>query len=184
METLRRTFRGYDPAQVDRLVSGLYSQLEARMRELEEVRQQNAQLSDELVELRAREESVRADAQAIQDALVSAHKQSDEILAQARKESELMLQVARETAHRYQEDLKGRIDDLTWQIERLTVQKQRFLAGFRELLENNLSLLTELGARPATPEEFSEDAVALASVDDSVVATENDSPDSEAVSSS
>ncbi len=138
MEPLRRTFRGYEPAQVDRLVSGLYSQLETRLREIEELRHQNTLLNEELADRRESQAALEQDEKAIRAALVSAHRQAEDVLAQARKDAEILLEVAREAASRYQEDLRGRIDDLNWQIERLTLQKQRFMADFRGLLEANL----------------------------------------------
>lgn len=143
MEPLRRVFRGYDTAQVDRLVSGLYSQLEARLHEIEELRLRCEALSDESAELRGREERLKRDELAVQNALIGAHRQAEEVLSQARAEAETLLQVAREAAARHQEDLRGRIADLNWQLERLSLQKQQFVKDFRLLLETHLAQLSE-----------------------------------------
>ncbi|HRK21467.1 MAG TPA: hypothetical protein PLX06_06645, partial [Fimbriimonadaceae bacterium] len=57
------------------------------------------------------------------------------------------------------EDLRGRIDDLNWQIERLSLQKQNFLNGFRKLLEGHLAELVE---GPAKAERERSEAGSLA----------------------
>jgi cell division septum initiation protein DivIVA len=143
MEPLRRAFRGYDPAQVDRQFTEFRSQIEGLSRELELLRAQNERLSTDCAQLRAEAEQFRAGEAAITEALVSAHRRSDEVLAEARKEAEVLLQVARETGARMQDDLRGRISDLNWHIERLSLQKQKFEGEFRSLLEGYLGQLVK-----------------------------------------
>jgi hypothetical protein len=57
---------------------------------------------------------------------------------------------------RLQDDLKGRIADLNWQIERLSLQKQKFASEFKEMLERQLEELSAPFEPPLfTPEEVS-----------------------------
>ena len=74
MEALRRSFRGYDRAQVDRLLSELQAQVESTRRE-------QARLSEELEAARRQARESLEREQAVEKALTSAHRQAEEILA-------------------------------------------------------------------------------------------------------
>jgi cell division initiation protein len=150
MESMRRAFRGYEPAQVDKALADLNSEIAQRQREIEELRGQNARLQHDCRAAQDRAEALATNETAVRDALVSAHRHSEQILADARREAEILLQVAREASARLQEDLRGRIDDLNWQIERLALQKQKFQNDLRDLLEGNLALLQEQDQPAAT----------------------------------
>ena len=153
MELFRRTFVGYDRSQVDAHIAELRSTHEALRRETDLLRVENGRLSAELATFHAAAaEGARQEA-AVQEALISAHRQAEDILAEARKESETLLQVTREAGLRLQDDLKGRIADLNWQIERLSLQKQKFASEFKEMLERQLE---ELSA-PFEPPLFTAD---------------------------
>src|SRR5690349_16421709 len=135
MEPLRRVFRGYDSAQVDQLLSELNSKTDAQTRVIEALQAENERLRNQVDALAVQETAVK-------EALVSAHRQSDEVLAESRKEAEILLQVARDAGARMQEDLRGRISDLSWQIERLALQKQKFFNEFRAMLEGYLETIS------------------------------------------
>ena len=154
MELFRRTFVGYDRSQVDTRILELNAAIESLRRESELIRIENGRLSTELASFHARAtESARQEA-AVQEALISAHRQAEDVLAEARKESETLLQVSREAGMRLQDDLKGRIADLNWQIERLSLQKQKFASEFKEMLERQLEELSAPFEPPLfTPEE-------------------------------
>lgn len=165
MEPLRRSFRGYDPDQVDALLAEAHSRADGLQRELELLRAENTRLSDHVASMKSAPKPEENREKAIQDALVSAHVRAEEVLADARHEAEVLLQVARETTARLQDDLKGRIDDLNWQIERISLQKQRFANEFKSLLEEHLSEL--LGPEPPRPElsESPPEGYALAQIE-------------------
>lgn len=126
------------------------SRSDGLQRELERLRAENTRLNDQIASLNSAPRPEENREKAIQNALVSAHVRAEEVLADARHEAEVLLQVARETTVRLQDDLKGRIDDLNWQIERISLQKQRFANEFKSLLEEHLSEL--LGPEPSRPE--------------------------------
>lgn len=143
MEPLRRAFRGYDTAQVDALLADLRTRQETLHREVDQLREQNARFGSEAAQVESARQALASEESAVKEALISAHRQAEDVLAEARREAEILLQVARETGARMQEDLRGRIDDLNWQIERLSLQRQRFQADFRGLLEGYLGSLSE-----------------------------------------
>jgi cell division septum initiation protein DivIVA len=142
MEPLRRAFRGYEPAQVERLLADYNSRAEALSREVELLRNQNDRLIQENADLKSSLEMLSTKEKAVNEALVTAHQQSEDILSAARRDSEVLLQVAREAGARMQQDLRGRISDLNWKIESLSLQKQKFEAEFRTLLEGYLGELS------------------------------------------
>jgi cell division septum initiation protein DivIVA len=150
MESFRRSFFGYERGQVDTRVNELKSELDGATREIEGLRTENARLSAELASVHASANEMARQEAAVKEALVSAHRQSEEVLAEARRESETLLQVSREAGMRLQDDLKGRISDLNWQIERLSLQKQKFASEFKEMLERQLQELTV----PSEPQLF------------------------------
>lgn len=142
MELFRRAFRGYDRDQVDAHVRDLGSTIEGLRREFELLRVENGRLSAELATFHAAAAECARQEAAVQEALISAHRQAEDILSEARKESETLLQVSREAGLRLQDDLKGRIADLNWQIERLSLQKQKFATEFKAMLERQLEELS------------------------------------------
>jgi cell division septum initiation protein DivIVA len=152
MEPLRRAFRGYDPAQVDRLLADFNSRAEALGREVELLRNQNDKLVQENATLKDSLDDLSGKEKAVNGALITAHQQSEEILETARRDAEVLLQVAREAGAKMQQDLRGRISDLNWKIESLSLQKQKFEAEFRALLEGHLAEMTTPQPQSDSPE--------------------------------
>ena len=150
MESFNAALFGYSRGQVDVRVNELKSELDKAMREIEGLRMENARLSAELASVHASANEMARQEAAVKEALVSAHRQSEEVLAEARRESETLLQVSREAGMRLQDDLKGRISDLNWQIERLSLQKQKFSSEFKAMLERQLQELSV----PSEPQLF------------------------------
>src|SRR5688572_30270057 len=178
MELFRRRFLGYDRSQVDSHLSDLRSTHENLRRETDLLRIENGRLSAEPATLHAAAAEAARQEAAVQEALISAHRQAEDILAEARKESETLLQVTREAGLRLQDDLKGRIADLNWQIERLSLQKQKFASEFKEMLEGQLEELSAAFEPPLfRPEEDRSPIV----VEQSSAAVETDSPSESSV---
>ena len=154
MEPLRRAFRGYDPAQVDDILADLRTQVSRLEQDNQRLRWENEQFSTDNQRLRSDLETLRETESAVKGALISAHRRADEVLADARRESEILLQVAREAGAKLQDELRGRIDDLNWQIERLSLQRQRFRGEFKDLLEDYMSSLVEPEAARQEPTDL------------------------------
>ena len=81
------SFRGFNISEVDSFLEEVTSQMEALVREVEFLKEQNASLDAQLAEFRLTEKNLR-------DTLMAAQKMSEELKASAEKESRLKLKEA------------------------------------------------------------------------------------------
>jgi cell division initiation protein len=133
---IRRRMFGYDRKSVDHLMAQASKTLEEQLTEIKQLREENERQKMELATHRAQESTLK-------EALILAQKTADETRAAAHKEAELILEEARRSATERQQELQTKINDLRWELERLRLDKQKFLRGFRGLLEDHLRELAE-----------------------------------------
>lgn len=129
-------FRGYDKEEVDELLSRVACELETVLRELRQCQDDNERQRGEIEAYRAQENTLK-------EALILAQKMADETRASAHKEAELIIGETRTKADRLADDLQAKITDLRWELERLRLEKQKFLSRFRSLLDEYLREVTE-----------------------------------------
>lgn len=133
---LKTRFRGYDRSQVDLLLKQAADEMTALL----------AQIQDkdaEIGKLRSSVETYQAQEGTLKEALMLAQRAADETRANAHKEAELIVQEARQRVEEIGKDSKASLADLRWDMERLRLDKQRFINGFRTLLEGHLRELAE-----------------------------------------
>lgn len=135
--TLPRVFRGYDPETVHALLERSSNEIEARMTEQKLMRAEIDRLKAELQGYRGMES-------ALKDALLVAQKAADETRANAHKESELMLESARQSAYEEQHVLASEVKSLMQQIDSLRKERDRFVRQFRVLLEDHMHELDQM----------------------------------------
>ncbi|MFY9233917.1 MAG: DivIVA domain-containing protein [Fimbriimonadaceae bacterium] len=123
---------GYNREEVDELLQRLASEVETLLKEQLRAQEQLDLQSKELDVYRAQESLLK-------EALILAQKTADETRASAHKEAELIVQETLQKTDRLSHDLQAKISDLRWEVERLRLEKQKFLRGFRAMLEEYLA---------------------------------------------
>jgi cell division initiation protein len=132
----RTRFRGYDRSQVDDLMQEVAD-------EIARLRMANKKLDEEAVAIRRELEGHRAQEGTLKEALLLAQKTADETRASAHREADLIVEEARRKAEEMHQQNETRLADLRWEIERLRLDRQRFLTNFRNMLEAQLRELAE-----------------------------------------
>jgi cell division initiation protein len=135
---LRKKFRGFDRDQVQALLQRAAKEMSSLRGDLDEATSENAKLLQEVQSFRAQENTLK-------EALILAQKTSDETRASAHKESELIVEQARQKAAEIDSQMQTRINDLRFELEQLRLEKQKFLSNYRAILEAQLRDIAEMG---------------------------------------
>lgn len=137
----RKGMRGYDPGEVDAFLELAAQRLEEVVKALRE-REREAEL------LRARVEGQEGREKAVQEALVTAQELRDEIREQARREADLVRREAEQEARQIREGALRLLEDRQQELDELNRQRDRFLRGFRTLLEREMDMVRVEEERP------------------------------------
>jgi cell division initiation protein len=132
----KRSMRGYSDEEVDVFLDDVAD-------EFERLFQENIELNDRVERL---QEQISGHVQmkdALEKTLISAQLQSDEMKANARKESELILQEAELKAREIVRDSYGETQRVQQALIQLKHLEEDFRFKFRSLLEGHLKLLNE-----------------------------------------
>ncbi|MBV6457062.1 MAG: hypothetical protein HONBIEJF_00168 [Fimbriimonadaceae bacterium] len=132
----RRSMRGYDRKQVEEVRQRATKEIETLLSELKEAR--------EIAETALRHvENYRSQEDTLKEALVLAQKTADETRALAQKEAEYIREKAQSDALTTADQYQERINDLRWDLERLRLERQKFVIHFRAILQEQLQALDE-----------------------------------------
>jgi cell division initiation protein len=135
---LKRSFRGYDRPQVQAL-------LQRGAKEMATLRTEIDSLNHELAKLRQEVDGFRGQENVLKEALILAQRTADETRANAHREADLIVEEARQRVTETESQMQTKINDLRWELERLRLDKQKFLNQFRGMLEAQLRDIAELG---------------------------------------
>lgn len=135
---LKTSMRGYDRGQVQAL-------LQRAAKEMATLRSEVESGQTELHKLRQEVEGFRAQENTLKEALILAQRTADETRAHAHKEADLITDQAKQRSAEVESEMQTKINDLRWELERLRLDKQKFLNTFRGMLEAQLRDLTESG---------------------------------------
>jgi cell division initiation protein len=149
---LKRVLRGYDRAQVQTLLQRAAVEMSALRSELDSVIAERNRASQELEGFKAQENTLK-------EALVLAQRTADETRAGAHHEADIIVEKARQRAAEVETDMQTKINDLRWELERLRLEKQRFLVKYRAILEEQLRDIAEMGGFAVVEGEASPNAV-------------------------
>jgi len=138
----QRKFRGLDEQAVQNLLLRAAKEIELLRRELSEARSTTESLEQELNGFRKQET-------ALKESLLLAHRAADETRSNAHKEAQLILQEAASQVTETQKQAQKRINDMRWELERLSIEKQRFESRFRALLQEHLDAIALPAHQPA-----------------------------------
>jgi cell division initiation protein len=138
----KRAPLGYNPRDVRSCLDTVADDIERLIEQNRRLRFQVEQLQDQLSEYRRTEESLK-------NALVSSEKLRSEILNEAKKEGELLIDEARLEAKRIYHEAEQARQEIKQEIARLAIQKERFKAEFAALIDAHSKMLTkDIGSRP------------------------------------
>lgn len=149
---LKRAFRGYDRAQVQTLLQRAAVEMSALRSELDVAVTERNRAAQELDGFKAQENTLK-------EALVLAQRTADETRAGAHSEADLIVEKARQRATEVESEMQVKINDLRWELERLRLEKQRFLGKYRAMLEEQLRDIAEMGGFAVVEGEAAPNAV-------------------------
>ena len=147
---------GYAKGGVDQFLELVADELEALIR-------QNQDLKEELARQRAMLEEMRGREQTLKETLLTTQRMTDDLKANARKEAEMVLAEAQLRAERVVRDAEERRIALIGEIQEAKRQKISFETSLRVVVESHLRLLdSNVMALPGRCASSFEDAADLA----------------------
>lgn len=133
-QAFKRAFRGYEPEDVQ-----LY--LRSVAEEVERLNLTNAELREELGELRRKNEEHRGHERTLQKTLVSAQKMAGNLEEQAKSEAESIIRNARQKAERVLQENQDQLTRLEAEISRCKLERDLFEKRLRNMIEEHSDLL-------------------------------------------
>lgn len=124
----KKTFRGYDPAEVESLKNLLADVLEELVREKKVLEEELKKAKDELEKHRQREKL-------LQDTLTMAQKAAEEIREHAKKEAEIIISEARLKGEEIVKSAHARFANIQSEIDRLKTNRLRLESEIKAILE-------------------------------------------------
>ncbi len=124
-----KTFRGLDPEDVDAFLQTVAGEMEALIRENNELKEQLSRHNREALDMAERERELR-------ETLLSAQRVIEDMKANAQKEAELIVSEAELKGERIVADAERQLGDLKTRIEDVRRQKVQFEMSFKGLLDS------------------------------------------------
>jgi len=154
-QPFRRTWRGFDPDEVN-------SFLEMVATEYETIIRQNGEFATKLKSLEQKLDHYTHIERMLNETLITAQKATDEARVNAQKEAELIIKDATIRAGRYEDEAQERVHHLESELVSLRNQRDSFLARFKAMLSTQLNLLDVISDDLKEPEEPLEPPMQLA----------------------
>ncbi len=139
-DDLRRTVRGYDPAQVDAFLDLVADRFE-------EAVQDEVRLKEQVTLLRERLGGFEERDRALNEALIAAQELREEARLQAEKQAGLRIQEADQQAEKLVGDARRSAEDSERALADLNARRASFLRGMRSLLDRFLAEVSYEEAR-------------------------------------
>ncbi len=125
---------GYDKGGVDRFLELVADELEALIRQTQDLKEELARQRASLEEMRGREQTLK-------ETLLTTQRMTDDLKANARKEAQILIAEAQLRAERIVRDAEERRIALVGEIQEAKRQKISFETSLRVLVESHLRLL-------------------------------------------
>jgi len=130
----KKGFRGYSEEEVDLFIDKIVSDYEKLYRE-------NMELKDKLNSINERLDSYSEIEKTLQSTLVVAQKTAEDIIANARKEADMIIRESEENRKKIIADANQSVIDVNRQYEELRKQLQIFKTRYKTFLESELNNL-------------------------------------------
>ena len=141
-----KSFRGYDPSEVDSFLEMVCSTLEDLVRENAGLKEKLSSAESTLVGYKDLEGNLRS-------ALVTAQKSAEEIRENATKEAQLLMRETKIKVGRNMEESHNTLSRLKKQIADLQNTKREYLARLKSLVETHLRVLESMEEEDQTYKE-------------------------------
>ncbi len=130
-----KVFGGLNPEEVDTFLQAVAHEMENLSRENASLREAVQKSASEAEILEQREKDLR-------DTLLAAHKISDDMKSNARKEADLLIAEAEIKAEKIVADAENRLVQLENDLQELRRQKIQFESSFRSMLDSCLKMIS------------------------------------------
>lgn len=147
MEKFNRTLRGYDPEEVNAFVDQVIGQVEkmvseikskdAEINQLKSLEQENSRLKEKLVQYERMEGTLNK-------AILMAQKTSDQIKANAHRESEIILEDAKRNASRIVNEALLRAEKTEMEANMLKRNINIFKRRLKSIIEQQLEMVNDI----------------------------------------
>lgn len=154
MDKFNRTLRGYDPDEVNKFLDQVIKQVERMIADLKEKDKQIALRDEKIAELtkmvnstgRMREKLAQYERMeaTLNRAIVMAQKTSDQIKANAHRESEIILEDAKKNASRIVNESLLRAEKTEMEANMLKRNTNIFKRKLKDILESQLELVEDI----------------------------------------
>jgi cell division initiation protein len=144
---LKKSLFGYSRGEVDALLERIVEELESLLKERASAEVEVGRLKQEIEIFRAQESTLK-------EAIILAQKTADETKAAAHKEAELIVQDTLQKSDKLAHDLQIKVSDLRWEVEKLRLERQKFLKSFRSLLEGYMREVEQAEQSEAVREQL------------------------------
>jgi len=134
-DDLRRTVRGYDPAQVDGFLDLVADRFEEVVQEEVRLKEQVRMLRERLADFEERE-------RALNEALIAAQELREEARLQAEKQAGLRIQEGEQEAERLVSEARRAAENSERALADLQTRRASYLRGLRSLLDRFLTEVT------------------------------------------
>jgi cell division initiation protein len=131
-----RKFRGYDPFYVDTITAEAAT-------EMEKLIDANSELLRQLKQLEERLSSYHNIEQSLKETLLTAQQAAEATQRAAQRESEARLQETDVVCKQLKSEYMTEVEQIKLEIASLRMQKARFLAELRSLIEGHYLMITE-----------------------------------------
>lgn len=130
-------FRGYSEEEVDEFLDSIVS-------DFEEVLQANKELKERIELLKQQVEKYRSLEDSIQNTLVMAQKNADQLVETQKKEAGLVIKEAEVASEKMLNEARKKILKIHQEISDLKQERNRFLLDYKTLLKSHLAHIEEL----------------------------------------
>jgi cell division initiation protein len=131
-----RKFRGYDPFYVDTIIAEAAT-------EMEKLIDANSELLHQLKHLGERLSSFQNIEQSLKDTLLTAQQAAEGTQRAAQRESEARLQETEVVCKQLKAEYMAEVEQIKLEIASLRMQKARFLAELKSLIEGHYHMIEE-----------------------------------------
>jgi cell division initiation protein len=132
-----KSFRGYDPSEVDAFLEMVSSTLEDQVKENSRLKEKLSSVESTLIGYKDLEGNLK-------EALVTAQKSAEEIRQNAQKEAQLLMRETQIKAERKMEESYNVLSGLKRQIADLNNLKREYVVRLRSMLETHLKVLESM----------------------------------------